>query len=132
MITAESAVTRYALRRDGIVIGRDINPEIERTAAVTHDNMDVLADLIGPGLRPGLWDPRAFDRIHPQGWVVLIERLPEMISALAIVVDDQLEDLLGAFPQYMDALLFPVRKFRDEEEAIIWLTGFLGDGSPEN
>ncbi len=125
MITAESAVTRYWLRDDGIVIGRDVNTDVQRTAAVTNATLDVLAELSGPEKRPALWDPRAFDRMYPEGWLVLIERLPEMITALAILVDDDVEPFLGTFPQHMDSLLFPVRLFRDEDKAIEWLQGFL-------
>ena len=125
MITAESAVTRYWLREDGIVIGRDINTDIYRTAAVTNATLDVLAELSGPEKRPALWDPRAFDRIHAEGWLVLVERLPAMVTALAILVDDDVEPLLGTFPQHIDALFFPVRLFREEEQAIEWLRGFL-------
>ena len=125
MITAESAVTRYWLRDDGIVVGRDINTHIERTSAVTNDTLDVLAELSGPGLRPALWDPRAFDKMYPEGWIVLVERLPEIVSALAILIDDAVEPFLGTFPQHMDALLFPVRLFREEDAAIAWLQGFL-------
>ena len=125
MITAESAVTRYWLRDDGIVIGRDINTDVYRTEAVTKATLDVLAELSGPEKRPALWDPRAFDRMHPEGWLVLIERLPDLINALAILVDDAVLPFLGTFPEHMDSLLFPVRLFRDEEEAIEWLRGFL-------
>ncbi|MDJ0498115.1 MAG: hypothetical protein QNJ89_09810 [Acidimicrobiia bacterium] len=125
MRTAATPITEYTLRDDGIVVGRDVDTPIHRDTAMVTESMDALAELTGGKLSPGLWDPRALTRVYPEGWVVLIQRLPDLLSALAILVNDELESLLGAFPGLMDSMLFPVRMFRDETEALDWLAQFL-------
>ena len=124
MRTVSTAVTEYTLRDDGIVIGRDRDTDIHRDTAVVTESMDALADLVGGKPAPGLWDPRALTRVYPEGWMVLINRLPDLLSSLAILVNDELESLLGAFPVLMDSMLFPVRLFREESEALEWLSQF--------
>lgn len=80
-------------------MGRDLDVEIDRTAAGDEGNHGRPRPLVGAGLGPGLWHPRALNKSYPEGWVVLIDRLPETISALAIVVDDEMERVLGAHPR---------------------------------
>jgi hypothetical protein len=125
MKQAESAITRYWLRDDGIVIARSINTDVERTAKATRETLVVLGQLVGTKPRPGLWDARGLSKTSPKGWVVLVQMLANFAIALAILVDDDLEAALGTFPERMDSFLFPVRLFRDEDEAIEWLQGFL-------
>ena len=125
MRTAATPITEYTLRDDGIVVGRDVNPSIHRDTAIVTESMDTLAGLLGGEPRPALWDPRVLTRVYPEGWVVLIHRLPDLVTALAILVDDELEALLGAFPGLMGSMLFPVRMFREESAAFGWLAQFV-------
>lgn len=125
MRTAATSITEYTLRDDGIVVGRDVNSAIHRDTAIVTESMDTLAELLGGEPCPALWDPRALTRVYPEGWVVLIHRLPDLVTALAIVINDELEALLGTFPGLMDSMLFPVRMFRAESEALDWLAQFL-------
>ena len=120
MRVAESAIARYTLRNDGIVVADDLNPELPRSGAAVEETMDVLLQLIEGKPRPVLWR-LGLDRSSPEGWAALIRRASEVTTVLAIVATDETRSVLGSFPATMDALLFPVRVFDNDAEAIDWL-----------
>ena len=74
--------------------------------------------------RPALWDVRGMARPRPGAWTVLIERIAELITAVAILMDPD-ENNVGPWPDAIDSLLIPVRVFTTEDEAIDWLTTFV-------
>ncbi|MDJ0923864.1 MAG: hypothetical protein QNJ77_04810 [Acidimicrobiia bacterium] len=122
--------TEFTLRDDGIVLGRAINPDVPRTRENVAQALDELDQLTGGEPRPGLWDPRAVTRFPPHAWSVLVSRLSETFVALAILVNDETEKAMGAFPDAIDAFLIPVRLFRSEAPAISWLQQFIDDDPP--
>ena len=122
----------YTLRDDGIVVGRAVNPEIVRTADDVAESFDRLDELIDGVRRPGLWDPREVQEFPPAAWRMLITRLERSMVALAILTDEKMETALGRFPEAIDALLIPVRLFRDEDSAIEWLARFVEQESESN
>ena len=124
----ETETTRFILTDDGIVVGRAVNPHVPRTAQNVSDALDQLEHLIGGEPRPGLWDPRAVDRFPPEAWRAMITRLDGSLVALAILIDERGADAFGAFPDAIDALMMPVRVFRDETEAMTWLRQFADPG----
>lgn len=126
MKTAESAIAHYTLRDDGIVVARDLNAEVRRTTAAVDQTMNVLMRLIDGKPRPVLW-LLGLEKSSAEGWMALIRRAPEVTKALAIVVNERTQPVLGAFPESMDALLFPVQVFEAESAALEWLGTFAGD-----
>jgi hypothetical protein len=123
--SVSTATTKFTFRDDGIVFGIDINPDTERTAQNVSDAMDMLNQLVEGQARPGLWDPRPGTGFPAEAWTTLIRRLPESISALAILADDRVRQGIGGFPAAIDSLLIPVRVFADEAEATEWLLQFV-------
>ena len=128
MKSMETETTRFILTDDGIVVGRAVNQHVPRTAQNVSDALDQLEHLIGSEPRPGLWDPRAVDRFPPEAWRAMITRLDGSLVALAILIDERGADAFGAFPDAIDALMMPVRVFRDETEAMTWLRQFADPG----
>lgn len=115
-------------RDNGIVVGRDINPETPRTAQNIADSFDRLAALTQGKRLPGLWDARAVPEFSLNLWLVFVTRIEEVAAALAILVNTEAESAFGAFPAAMDSMLIPVRLFREEDKAIDWLGQFTGQG----
>ena len=120
-----TAITEYTIRDDGIVVGRDINPETPRTAETIAESSDRLADVAQGKLLPGLWDARAVPDFPLSVWQVFVDRIDKAAVALAILVDADMEQAFGVFPAVMDSMLIPVRLFVDEGQAIDWLRQFV-------
>jgi hypothetical protein len=129
MRSIETATTHFTVTDGGILVGRAINLETPRTAQNTVDAFDRLDNLLGGRRLPGLWDPRTVDRFPPQAWRAMISRLEGSLLALAILADDETERAMGSFPATIDALMVPVRVFRDESEAMKWLQQFVDPDS---
>ena len=125
MQTFSTAITKYTIRDDGIVVGRDINPETPRTAVNIAESFDRLS-VVAQGRRfPGLWDARLAPEFPFSVWQVFVDRISEAVGALAILVDNEADPAFGAFPKVIDSMLIPVRLFQDEDEAIAWLGQFV-------
>ncbi len=124
MRSVESAIARYTLRDDGIVVARAMNPEAPRNAETAAETLDILAGLIGDQPRPVLWDQRETPRLDPEVWIKVIERVGDMAGALAILIDEGTDHKLGTFPEAIGTLLMPTRAFFAEEPAIEWLQQF--------
>ena len=129
--TFTTAITEYTIRDDGIVIGRDINPATPRTVQSLTESFDRLADALEGKRPPGLWDARSVPEFPLSVWQVFVNRVDKVIGVLAILVDDRVEDALGAFPAAMDSMLIPVRLFHREDEATQWLLQFVDEDDPE-
>lgn len=125
MRTVQSDITRFTLRDDGIVTAIAIEPDTPRDRATMEGNLDALESLVAGTPRPVLWDPRVVRGFHPDAWRVIIRRSPPLVVAAAILVDDETEERLGAYPTAIGSLLFPMATFRSEEEAIDWLQAFV-------
>ena len=122
----ETEINQLTLRDDGILVVRSINADLPRTAQHVEEMYVALGRLIEGKRCPVLWDPRPTRSIRPDGWVAIIEGLEGLFTAIAIVIDEQAADLLGGYPEAWNSLLMPVRRFRDEDEALSWLQQFSG------
>ncbi len=122
--TVESEITRYTLRDDGIVVAVGLHPEIPRTLEKMTESLDAFAALIDGKPRPFLWDPRAVPRLLTEAWKEAIERINRLAVAVAIMTDENTDEMLGGYPDAVDFLL-PVRTFTDEDDALAWLRGFV-------
>ncbi|MDJ0663138.1 MAG: hypothetical protein QNJ75_01175 [Acidimicrobiia bacterium] len=125
MQTFSTAITEYTIRNDGIVVGRDINPETPRTTANIAESFDRLSAVTQGKRFPGLWDARLVPEFPFSVWQVFVDRIDKVVSALAILVDSEADRAFGAFPKAIDSMLIPVRVFQDEDEAIAWLGQFV-------
>ncbi|MDJ0954150.1 MAG: hypothetical protein QNJ81_10765 [Acidimicrobiia bacterium] len=125
MKTLRTAITEYTIRDDGIVIGRDINPETERTTQLVSDSFDRVRELTQGRRAPGLWDARSIPNFPLSVWTVFVDRIDKVVVALAILVGESGERAMGAFSEVLSSLLIPVRLFDDEAAAIEWLQQFL-------
>jgi hypothetical protein len=125
MPTVESEITQWTLRDDGVIVGVGIKPDLPRDRAIMARNLDTLAVVTAGTPRPVLWDPRAVPHIQPGAWAEIIDRVTDLVVAVAILVDDETEQMLGAYPRAMNSLLFPIRTFRSEEPALTWLETFV-------
>ena len=123
--TVETEITRWILRDDGIIEAVAINPDVPRDRQNMQHNLDSLATLTGGERRPVLWQPRDVLPLHPSAWAEIINRSAELVTAVAILVDDSDEKKLFGFPAAMHGLLFPTRVFKDEDVAIAWLRTFV-------
>ncbi len=77
--------------------------------------------LTADGRRQGVLDARSFTSASPQAWVVFIERLASVVTALAILVSDETSPQINRFQAEIDSLPVPCRPFTDEESAVTWL-----------
>ena len=126
MKTVTTELNELTLRDDGILAARAINGDIPRTTDPVRRMYVEMAELIENQPRPVLWDPRAIRTIRPDGWLAIIDRLQDLFTALAILVDNEAtRAVLGSYPQAFATLLIPARVFEDEDEALGWLVQFV-------
>ncbi len=123
MKRVETATTRYELLDNGIVTALEINPELERSKELVAEALDALEELLDGRRFPGLWDPRPLIKVFPPGWRQLLDRLDDLVTALAVVVDEDTPGVKGLYPTLMQSQYVPVRLFFDEDEAMQWLAG---------
>lgn len=123
--TVETEITRWILRDDGIIKAVAINPDVPRDRQNMQRNLDSLATLTGGKPRPALWEPRDVLPLSPSAWAEIINRTVELVTAVAILVDDSDEEKLFGFPAAMHGLLLPTQVFKDEDVAIAWLRTFV-------
>ena len=122
-----SDITEYTVRDDGIVIGREINLDVPRTAESIAQSFDRLAEFLQGKRPPGIWDARSVPNFPLNVWQVFVSRVDSVVVALAILVDEAGEKTMGGFPDAISSMLIPVRLFRDEEGAIEWLRQFIDE-----
>ncbi len=129
METFTTEITEYTIRADGIIVGRDINPDTPRTAKSVAESFNRLAEVLQGQRLPGLWDARSVPDFPLTVWQVFVNRVDKVVTALAILVDESGERRMGGFPEVMNSMLIPVRLFRDQDAAIEWLRQFVDDDS---
>lgn len=126
---------------DGVVVVVEKEQDLRHTAESMTADVAAYRELTQNQTLPVLWDVRAMGRPTPEGWRAFLSEVPEALSALALLVDDESRRIAGAFPEVMDAFLFPSQVFLDRDEAYQWLLqhvppdfvleSFGGDGSVE-
>ncbi len=129
MKTVETATTRFELRDDGIVTAVELDPELERSEELVAEALDTVVSLLDGVPRPGLWDPRPLARAFPPGWRLLLDRLEDIVTVLAILLDEDTPGSDGLFPTLVQSQFVPTRIFRDEEEALSWLRTYVDGGA---
>ena len=124
MQSIETLNALFALRDDGIL-------EVERlpgdltTADDVLDHVTAVYRLIGDKPRPALWKPRGAPFTDVGAWRQWIDVATNIGVAVAILHDERRDEPLPPFVEAADALLFPVKTFTDEAEAVEWLIGFV-------
>lgn len=124
MRTVATPTMTFALRDDGIIVGRGKPTEAPRTEPEVAGNLAVMDELLEGIPAPGLWFPEAAPRYEPDALQRLIHGLVDRLSAVAIVASDP-PPALAAFPAAVNALLLPVRIFEHEADAEQWLLQFV-------
>ena len=112
------------LGEDGVIVAREKESE-RHTPATTHRALDALAEVAGGRRRPMLWDVRRLSVGGPEARAIFVQRMPESLSALAVLVDQQIDEelqgALEAFTPIIESLMMPIRVFYDEDAALGWL-----------
>ena len=117
----------FFMRPDGILVAREVETTEAHSAETAQSDFDAISASVGSARPPAMWDVRGMARPSPTAWSVLIERVADLVSAVAVLIDPS-DDNVGHYPATIDSLLLPMRTFTDEDEAIDWLKS-LGSGS---
>jgi hypothetical protein len=120
-------MVRMTLVDSGVVIVVETQPERRHTAQSMADDVVAFQRLTGNQKLPVLWDVRRMGRPTPEGWRELVSRLPDVVAAMAFLVDQESRTVPLTFPQVMNATLFPSRVFVDVDEAMAWAEQFVPD-----
>lgn len=121
MRMAENSINRYVLRDDGILVAYELNPEIERTPELATETLDFLEDFLGGDPHPALWDVRPVLRFSATEWRQIVDRLEDLVSVLALVIDEQTPGAQSLFPVLRFLPDLQMRTFSNEEDALDWL-----------
>ena len=92
-----------------------------RTTATTENAMRNAAALAASGPKQAIWDVRGFTSVDMDAWLVFLDWLPTVVSALAMVVSDDTMTQALTFQEEINRLLVPCRLFEDDESAVAWL-----------
>ena len=92
-----------------------------RTNNLVEHTLNIAYALTVDERRQGILDARAPTSASPQTWVVFLERLASIVTALAILVSDKTSPQVNRFQAEIDSLRIPCRPFTDEESAVTWL-----------
>jgi hypothetical protein len=74
---------------------------------------------------PALFDARKWPKAGSDTWMAIIDVLPSIVSASALLVLPDGEALLGGFPSAVNRLMLPLEVFTDESEATAFLEQFI-------
>ena len=119
-----------ALDHTGVVVVVETNPEMRHTGQTMQADVEAYEKLTAGQTLPVVWDVRQMSRPTADGWRELMSRLPDILAALALVVDPDSRAITGAFPAAMNAFMFPSRVFEDVATASEWARQFVpGDFS---
>lgn len=113
------------LDQSGVVRVTEHNPEARHTAETMDADLEAFRTLTNGQALPAIWDVRRMSRPTPVGWQALMEQLPEVLPALALVVDDESRLIAGAFPEALNAFMLPTRVFEDLTSAQQWAEQFV-------
>jgi hypothetical protein len=129
MLVEEIPFSRIALCDDGVIEAQPLRTEQPRTAEVLTDALDAIERVAGGKRRPLLWNATGTLPLAPRGWQAIVDRIERLFVAMAIVVEDEEESMLGAFPVAIDSLLIPVRVFPTRAAGRDWVAQFADPGS---
>jgi hypothetical protein len=108
---------------DGILIARHFSEEMNlEIAKIYYEKKTKLTAGI---VMPLLSDSRRIKIFDKEARAYLSRKnLPDVISASAILVQSNTQELLGNIFIYNYKLKIPAKTFNDEEKALIWLKNF--------
>jgi hypothetical protein len=109
----------------GVVLIVERNSDKRHTAQSTEADVAAFRSLTNGQVLPVIWDVREMKRPLPGAWDPLIHELPDLVAALAMLVDDRSRLIVGAYPAAMNSLLVPARQFEDLKKARDWLGQFV-------
>ncbi len=115
---------RFTLRGDGI-LEIDPLPGAMTTADLVPDQIAAVRRLIGDAPRPVLWKPHGKPFTDIGAWRQWMDVATNVAVAMGILHDEQRDGPLPSFAAVANSMLFPVRAFVDETEAVEWLSGFI-------
>lgn len=94
------------------------------TAQSVKETVSAIQSLV-PGPRPAIFDARLWPRAGSDAWTALIDALPAIVSAAAVLVRPEGMALLGGFPSAVNRLMLPMEVFTEESKAIAFIRQFL-------
>ena len=118
-------MVEMTLHSTGVVVVVETNPGARHTAESMETDVAAFRDLTGDQALPAVWDVRRMSRPTAEGWSALVRQIPDVLTALALVVDVETAAIAGAFPAAINSFLFPARVFEDVTEAIEWAEEFV-------
>lgn len=121
MLEIETTMVSMRLHRSGVVLVVENKPEVRHTAETMKADVDAFKQLTDGQVLPVVWDIRKMGRPTPEGWLAFMEQIPDVLAALALVVDAGTRNLAGAFPLAMSSFHFPSRVFDDMASAYEWV-----------
>ena len=109
---------------DGILVERTKN--LHFTREMVEEDFRVLRDLGGVSVMPFLFDIREWKGAVPDGWLVAVDHIPDLFSAVALLVDPgESISPKPAWPKAFAPLMVPVKISTSEDEAMRFLRGFV-------
>jgi hypothetical protein len=123
--TSQTAMVTMTLDDSGVVLVVEHNPDERHTAQSMESDVAAFRSLTNGQVLPAIWDVRKMKRPSPEAWQALMHELPDVLAALAMLVDGKSRVIAGAFPAAMNSFLFPARVFEDPEKARDWLDQFV-------
>ena len=118
---------RYFIGEDGILRAIPI-PAVEYTLAVAEENLRAMASLVGSDRRcPLLTDGRNVKSSTREARMRYTAELPRIVSAMAVLVGSPASRVTGNIYLAVNKPSFPTRLFTSEEEALVWLKGFVDE-----
>ncbi len=125
METVTTTAVRFTLRDDGILEVEHLAGADETTADLVPEQIEAVRRLIGDTPRPALWKPGETLMRDAAAWRQWIDVATLLGVAVAIMHDERRGPPLPPFVEAASSLLFPVKTFTDEAEAVEWLSGFV-------
>ena len=119
----ETDSSKTWLGEDGILRGI-VKPGHEMTGADAEENLALTANLCGGCPCPILVDLRATKGFSREARVTYAGKSGSF-SAVALLIHSSLSRILGSFLMGLNKPVIPLRLFTDEEEALVWLKGYL-------
>jgi hypothetical protein len=123
--TVTTNAVRFTLRDDGILEVEHLPGAEQTTAELVPEQIDGVLSLIGRTARPALWKPGATPMTDVAAWGQWMDVATKVGVAVGVLYDEERHGPLPPFVEAANSLLFPVRTFTDEAEAVEWLSGFV-------
>jgi hypothetical protein len=118
----ETTATSVSLDDDGLI--HVVANGTASTAQTVKETVAAIHSLV-PRPRPAIFDARRWPRAGTDVWTALIDALPTIVSAAAVLVQPEGVAWLGGFPAAVNRLMLPMEVFTDEAEALRFIRQYL-------